>query len=211
MKSLLTLLANVITECGNICSANTTQDLKTVERRFGNEGLKFLTLTLPSFEEEFISILKRGWANPDSFPGFKKRGKTPIFLGGFLDLVIDRNSGAVRDIVSVEAIYAIRQITLLFKKIELECDDDVTEAAFGAYVNTDEEVREWSNSFLEFMTSLWGLANSLDLEDLHSRPFLRRYQMLLTHMKSSRSMDLVLLRIHASQTRSGILMSTQIG
>lgn len=158
MKSLVTLLATVIAECGDLCSVDTTLDIKTVERRVENEGIKFLTLLLPAYEESLLDSLRDGCVNPSSFSGFQKRGVTPVFLGGFMDLIFDRASGkilthdqyedSVLEAGIAEAIRSIRQITLLFKKVELECSPEITAKAFGDYVSTDEEVKEWTDAFL---------------------------------------------------------------
>jgi hypothetical protein len=142
MKSLLTLLDSVIAESGDICSVDTSMDIKTVHTRFENKGLPFLTVDLPTYESGLLTSLDLGYVVPDAFPLWKKHLKSPVFLGGFMDLIFDRVTGVILDTPSSDAVRAIRQITLLFKKIELECSPSVTQAAFDRYIECDREVDE---------------------------------------------------------------------
>lgn len=146
MKSLITLFQEVLDELGGFCSVDTTRDSIAVARRFDNEGLQFLAVTLPSLGKGLERGLANGMASPDLFPGFRCRQNTPIFLGGFFDLVFDRTSGSVLDIPSIEAIRSLRQITLMFKKIELPSAPADEQAAFDKYVKCDTEVGDWEDS-----------------------------------------------------------------
>ena len=149
VKSLITLLDDVIAECGDICSVDTTMDIKTIHRRFEGDGLRFLTVTLPTFESSLLSSLAKGAVVPDSFLDFKKRLKTPVFLGGFLDMVFDRVTGVILDMPNPDAIRAMRQISSLFKKIELDCSPSIVQAAFDRYVECDREVKEFDSGIRE--------------------------------------------------------------
>jgi hypothetical protein len=103
MKSLMLLLQLVLHECGVRCGTSTDLDWKTIEVRVENEGLEFLTLTLPQFCNDFErSLALRGTVSDDSsdqplWLGWKKRGTLPVFLGGFLDLIFDRDTGRLKE------------------------------------------------------------------------------------------------------------------
>ena len=116
------------------------------------EGLSFLTITLPAFGKDFDEALAMEQVDHTHFPGFRRLGGTPRFLGGFLDLVFDRSTGTMRNDVSVDAVYAIRQLTRLFSKILLDCSDERTNDAFTAYVAIENELEEaakgWSSDDL---------------------------------------------------------------
>ena len=116
------------------------------------EGLSFLTITLPAFGKDFDEALAMEQVDHTHFPGFRRLGGTPRFLGGFLDLVFDRSTGTMRNDVSVDAVYAIRQLTRLFSKILLDCSDERTNNAFTAYVAIENELEEaakgWSSDDL---------------------------------------------------------------
>jgi len=117
-------------------------DIKTVHSRVENEGISFLTISLPSFGKDFQKSLDQGIVSRKSFQGFSWRSGLPQFLGGFLDSVFDRNSGVLLTQPSVEAIIAVRQLTLLFSKILLPCTPARERDAMRGYVECDREVRE---------------------------------------------------------------------
>jgi hypothetical protein len=142
MKSLITLLECVIAECGDICSVDTAMDIKTIHRRFEGQGIAFLTLHLPSLEDSLLAGLRDGYFTPNL--DFKSRRSLPVFLGGFLELIFDRATGVILDTPSTDSIRAVRQICLLFKKIEMDCTDEVNERALARYVECDAEVEKWS-------------------------------------------------------------------
>jgi len=142
MKSLMTLLQLVLSELGTRCGTSTTLDWKTIKSRFEHESLSFLTITMPAFCQDFQKSLESGKVGHDSFSGFRKRGGLPLFLGGFLDLVFERGSARLLPDPSVEAIFAIRQITLMFKKILVDCSPKRTESAFQKYLEVEQDVRQ---------------------------------------------------------------------
>jgi len=117
-------------------------DSKTVLGRVEHEGMSFLTITLPSFGKDFQYCLDQGMVVPEAFPSFKKVGSClPSFLRGFTELVFHPDNGVLRDVPDVEAIYAIRQLTLLFSKMVLPCTPERERRAMSEYVSCDEEVK----------------------------------------------------------------------
>jgi hypothetical protein len=149
-----------------MCNVSTDLDVNYIEARHKAEGDEFLSITLPSFSQDFERALELGRVTPDLFRGFKRKGKLPEFLGSFMELVFDRSTGCLLDIsvdnnesyVSIErvstrrisSVKAIRQVCILFKKVELECTLERTAAAFSAYIKCDDEVRA-RTSLLERM------------------------------------------------------------
>lgn len=117
MKSLMTLLQYVLADASTWCRTSTTIDLKKIEGRVEHEGLSFLTITLPTFCKDFERSLDQGLVTPDLFCSFAKKGSLPRLFGGLTELVFDRGSGRLLDEPDVTAIFFIRQITLMFKKI----------------------------------------------------------------------------------------------
>lgn len=142
MKSLMTLLQCVLSDLSARCGVSTTLDWKTIQSRVEHESLSFLTITMPSFCKDFEKSLEEGKVGHDSFPGFRKRGGLPLFLGGFLDLVFERGSARLTSDPSVEAIFAIRQITLMFKKILVECSPKRVDSAFQKFLEVEQDVRQ---------------------------------------------------------------------
>jgi hypothetical protein len=142
VKSLTELWFNVSLELGTLCHVSTIRDYKTVTARFEHEGLSFLTITLPDFCKSLEKGLADGYIGHDAFPGFARWRGLPRFLGGFLDLVFDRDTGCLLDQPSSDSIYAIRQLTLMFGKIEVPCSDTRNLRALEKYVECEKEVRQ---------------------------------------------------------------------
>jgi hypothetical protein len=127
-------------ELGSLCRTSTALDFKTVERRVTHEGLSFLTITLPQFCSDFQKSLEHGFVDSTSFSSFRKRRGLPIFLSGFLSRVFSVG-GRLLEFLDIDSIYAIRQLTLMFSKIELPCTEDRVKAAFDAYIQCEKDVR----------------------------------------------------------------------
>jgi hypothetical protein len=157
MKSLTGLTICCIQECSKIAGVNADDDIKYVISRCENEGLSFLTITLPSFGSDFETSLSRGYVDSDLFHGFKWTGGLPSFLRGFLRRVFHPRSGRIHAKPCVEAVRFIRQICHLLKKVELPCTPEREKAALDRYLRVEEELRtredsgEWTDAdYVEF-------------------------------------------------------------
>jgi hypothetical protein len=115
--------------------------------RFEHEGLSFLTITLPSFGADFQKSLDQGYVAHDQFPGFIRSGGLPRFLGGFLGLVFDRKSARLLDSPSIDAIRAIRQLTLMFAKLAIPCSEERTRNAIRQWIQCEQDIRQNDTSF----------------------------------------------------------------
>ena len=149
MKSLIVLWSQLAKEFANRCCTSATMDIKTVQGRVKHEGISFLTISLPSFGKDFQKSLDSGIVDRNSFQGFSWRAGLPRFLGGFLDRVFDRDSGVLVHNPDVEAIIAIRQLTLIYSKILLPCSPARERDAMSGYVDCDREVKENDQSLFE--------------------------------------------------------------
>ncbi len=141
MKSLLQLTLEVTKELGDMCSASTIRDCKTITDRFEHEGLSFLTISLPAFCKDFEKSLSVGRVDRNMYKAFAFHAGLPRFLGGFLDLVFDRVTGVLLDVPDPIAIRAVRQITLLHSKIRIQCTPSREKAALTGYILTESEVK----------------------------------------------------------------------
>jgi hypothetical protein len=150
MKSLMLLWQLLLDELGSWCDTSTTQDRKTALRRIEHEGISFLTISLPDFGKGFLKSLDQGRVGHDSFPGFRFTSGLPQFLGGFLDRVFDRESGVLLDEPDIDCIFAIRQLTQSFAKVELKSSDRRKRKAMLGYIECEKELkvkeREWSDA-----------------------------------------------------------------
>jgi len=142
MKSLLQLWQTVALDMGSKCRVSTARDYETVTSRVKDEGLSFLTITLPAFGKDFDEALSIGGISPTHFAGFRRRAGTPLFLGGFLENVFDASNGVVLDTPCIRSIAAVRQLAALCGKIEIECSARRVRAAYAKYIEAESQLME---------------------------------------------------------------------
>ena len=151
MKSLTALWYEIAKDFAIRCCTSTTdlsqdirKDMETLVRRSNDEGLSFLTITLPSFGKDFQKSLDQGIVARDMFLPFKRQshGCLPVFLRGFTELVFDRHCGVVLSEPDIDAIQAVRQLTLIFGKVFLPCTSAREKVAMSEFVQCEQEVRE---------------------------------------------------------------------
>lgn len=144
MKSLMLLFQVLLDDLGSALSTRTLRDYNTVARRVELEGFSFLTITLPSFHDDFLVALDREYIGPDLFTGFRRTRGTqlPAFLRGFVDQVFDSETGRLLNDPNPDAIRAVRQACLFFSKIHLPCSDARVRKAIRGYIECEKEVRE---------------------------------------------------------------------
>ncbi len=148
MKSLTALSRLILEDLGDRCDVCTTRDFDTIARRVEHEGISFLTISLPAFARDFEQSLELGHVGSNAFVSFSRKQGLPRFLGGFLSKVFDSQTGVLLDDPHKESIRAIRQIALMFGKIELPCADHRVKAAYDKYIECELEV-EKATAFLE--------------------------------------------------------------
>nr|QDH87480.1 MAG: RNA-dependent RNA polymerase [Leviviridae sp.] len=141
MKSLLLLWQKLADESASRCSTSATLDCKTVKCRVEHEGLSFLTITLPDFGKDFQKSLDQRKVDRHLFAGFQRKGELPRFLGGFLDRVFSRDSGRLLEDPCIDAILAVRQLTLMYGKMLLPSSDARLRSAMRGFVECEQDVR----------------------------------------------------------------------
>lgn len=145
MKIPTMLLERVLHDVGlQLKDTVNLRDAEEIRRRFEHEGMGFLTMTLPSLDDALLRGLSSGRLSRDMFPGFRPRtrsGSLPALLSGFFRLVFN-DDGSIKSEPDISAIAAIRQITRLFKKVELPCSDERIRSAYERYQENDREV-DW--------------------------------------------------------------------
>ena len=173
MKSLMQLLRYVLADATTWCHASTHRDLETITERVKHEGLSFLAISLPAFCTDFERSLDDGHVANNAFLGFKKRGSLPCLFRGLTSQVFDTGTGCLLEVPSHEAIFFIRQICLMWKKINLECSNSRISGAFDAYLQCESELRERAvdipedglHRFRDISRLVWGS----ELQDLEHR------------------------------------------
>jgi hypothetical protein len=146
LKSLTSLWSITANELAVRCCTSATLDVKTVQSRFEHEGLWFLAVTLADFGKSFQRWLDQGFVVSSDVPSFKqvsgRRTGLPAFLQGFLRRVFDPCSGALLNDPDTEAIFAVRQLTLMFSKIALPESPQKGDAHAGGHRKVVAEHRE---------------------------------------------------------------------
>jgi hypothetical protein len=146
MKSLIGLSEGILADASMWCATDTRRDYLTIVRRTENEGLSFLTITLPNFCQAFERSLAEGRICHSYFSGFSpkgRRGAFPAFLSGLLTNVFDSGTGIILSDPCPNSVFYIRQICLMFKKILLPCTPLRERRAVDQYVQTDNDVEKW--------------------------------------------------------------------
>jgi hypothetical protein len=116
-------------------------DFKTVQVRVEHEGFSFLTISLANFGKDLQKGLDQGYVDRRLFTGFRWKGGLPLFLGGFLDRVFDRYSGVLLEDPCIDSIIALRQLSLMFSKIALDCSPERKRAALRGFIQCEQDVR----------------------------------------------------------------------
>lgn len=160
MKSLIALVAELLADAGSACSVEVERDLISIKSRVEHEGISFLTITLPSFAEDFERCLDKGSVDSTSFVGWKKKGCLPKFLWGFTSLVFDKQ-GRLRDEVDILSIHSVRQICKAFKKVLIPCHPTRIEKAKEKYLQLEQSLgdaridNDRYNHFLDCADIIW--------------------------------------------------------
>lgn len=137
----MVFLQKLLQDVGSRCHTSTHRDFEEISVRYEHEGNSFLGITLPNLSDDLHKSLEQGYVDHSMFAGFSKRGQLPKFLGGLFDLVFDRGSGRLLDEPSIDAIQSIRQITMAFGKIKLECSNERIQASYEAYIQCELDIR----------------------------------------------------------------------
>jgi len=167
VKSLLMLWTKVSEEVGNWCQVSTARDAQTLRERSKHEGLSFLTIALPQFCSDFEKSLDQGFVASDSFAGFRRSRGLPCFLRGFLCRVFSDNGCLLAD-PCVDAIQAVRQLTLMFGKIRVRCSPKREDAAIRQFLECEQDVRKNDQRLLGSDLSRFGRIGRLLCSSLFS-------------------------------------------
>lgn len=167
--------------CAHCVTEISMRDLLTIRSRVKQEGISFLTITLPSFCRDFERCLDLGYVDPKLFRCFRKSGSIPVFLQGMIGRLFDKETGRINDYVeitdspdcSARLVASVRQICLAFKKIELPCTPEREYKALENFVAIEHSFemftlpREEFERFTLVSSVLWSpIVRTLQLDDL---------------------------------------------
>lgn len=156
MKSLTWLLKSILTDISIRCDTDTHRDFLTMSRRIESEGISFLTITLPNFCSDFERSLDQKQVSSDLFLGFKKRQSLPAFLQGLTRRIFDPVDGKLLDKPCIESIASIRQLCLMFKKIQLPCSPERVNKAYAGFFKCEHELTGLPSALPDEIFDLFG-------------------------------------------------------
>jgi hypothetical protein len=154
VSDYLELVRRIYIDATARCTADVSdlRDLAYVKSRVKEEGLSFLTITLPRFCSDFESALKLGGINSTHFLGFRKYGSIPSFLRGMISLIFDQETGRIYDKAGCNStdipvlVACVRQICLTFKKLEVPCTPEREAEAVANFLHVEDSFGEFSLS-----------------------------------------------------------------
>jgi len=115
------------------------RDLARMQLIASSRGMVGLAIDLPRLGKHFDRCLSDGQYTAPLLPFSgrkKKQNPIPKFLGGLMLLVFD-DDGTLKEQASVEAIFFIRQVLYLAKKIELQCSQEDTTREIESFLELD--------------------------------------------------------------------------
>jgi hypothetical protein len=139
-------MTHIYTDAVSSCVADVSdfRDLITMRSRVEDEGVSFLTITLPNFARDFEQALSIGYIDSKHFHGFRKCRSIPSFLRGMISRVFDQETGRIYEDSSTAPdpissyVRVVRQICLAFKKIKLACTPERESRALASFVSTEQ-------------------------------------------------------------------------
>lgn len=173
VSNLLEVMQSIYKDAciGCIADVSNERDLITIRSRVEQEGISFLTITLPTFARDFERSLEQGYIDSTCFTAFKKisifrdgrkiHGPIPAFLQGMVSLLFNKENGRyeqdVTDSFNASSIVGcVRQICRTFNKLKLPCTPERDQVAiasfsfieydFSSFHLSDEDHREFSDT-----------------------------------------------------------------
>jgi hypothetical protein len=151
------------------------RDLKTIRSRVEDEGLSFLTITLPKFANDLLRGLEQGFVDSDLFPRWmrQKGSVMPAFLQGITSHIFNFETGKVLyDEISPSNggspsdfsyyVDAVRQICLTLNKLKKGCTPKREASALENFTEIENSLSTFSlpaeehAKFLAASSLLWG-------------------------------------------------------
>lgn len=111
-------------------------------KRFRNEGVRFLTETLPKFGKLVLASIEAGrfLRKELKFTNFAWKGALLKVFPGLLSQIFDMKSGSLLPNPSPDALKRLRQVCEYFYKLALPLEEDKVEKALEAFITTDREL-----------------------------------------------------------------------
>lgn len=147
------------------------RDLVTIEGRYKNEGVQFLTVTLPSYFEAVLMGLEVGkFTCGRAFRKASKSSKIPALFQGILCNVFDPSTGLEKS-DSATYLSVLYQVCYFFKKALIASDEEnLDRSAKNAFYSCDRAVVEEIPQHLSSRIRIVGSYTLRSLVDIYYQP-----------------------------------------
>lgn len=133
-------------------------DLKRVESLVKSRGISFLMIDMPDACKVLDASLSRGYCSFENMPhtirGKSKNGQYFPQLFGCLFIELFDGSGNLHSDPDVNVIFFLRQLLLLFKKVDIPCPQKNVDKAIGEFLQIENRMRSptlsWHCDQLDF-------------------------------------------------------------
>jgi hypothetical protein len=129
---------DVALTCGR-SDSELERDIEEIRNRLKNEGISFLTRTLPLLGKSLDKALATDTALEVTGFKLRKASKLPCFMHDVFKQVFG-SDGRERSDASPQAVKAIRQISYLFYKLNLPPTEEQKDETIQLFLETDEKV-----------------------------------------------------------------------
>lgn len=137
MKRPTMLVEAVLRQAALDLDLSVERDVAVMRRRCKDEGLSFLTITLPQLSDALEQGIELGtFTCPTSF---SRHGRLPRFIGGFFKRVFAKDGGLLQD-PCPDAILYIRQICRFMKKLKIGCSPEREALAAKQFLAIESEL-----------------------------------------------------------------------
>lgn len=125
--------------------------VKYCMKRLKNEGIQFLTETLPKLGKSVLKSLELGYFDRTDLTCFAWKGRSLLYFRSLLEQIFDTKTGKVLENVCPVALWQIRQLSEYFYKLSLKYSDNDIQDAEESFIQNDNSLCEVdpNNEFAE--------------------------------------------------------------
>jgi hypothetical protein len=156
----LELYLSLVADVADSLSWDSNHTEAYIRRRFADEGISFLTKTLPQLGKRFQRSLDG--STPLNITGFASYGTAPNLFRELFERVLD-SGGRVRMEACPRTVGLLRQLLLVFYKLRLDYSSESCAKTIECFIRNDQEIRHVEDVLI-------GLPDVDGLDDVATHP-----------------------------------------